>query len=103
MAQQQQAARALGQIAAVIEYRLPDLRPHRVARLCDDPRHELAPLMAAYRRQPLQDELEARLCDAFELIDGPALPERIDAALFWPAYYRARAELREARQQKAGT
>lgn len=35
------------------------------------------------------------MCSAFEQIDGAELPERIDAAVFYSAYYAERKRLRD--------
>ena len=95
-----QQAQALGRIAAIAEYHCSGLSPTRIGRLASDPRQELAPLIRAYRAQlPLSDALEERMCSAFALID--ALPERIDAAAFYHAYYIERAALREAGAEDA--
>lgn len=95
MANNQNAARALGQIAAIAERRIPQLSPSRVARLADDPRQELAVLIRAYRSHPIDEDLEAAMCSAFEQIDGAELPERIDAAVFYSSYYAERKRLRD--------
>jgi len=88
------AARALGQIAAIVEHRLPHLSPTRVTRLADDPRTELGKLIRAYRSHPVDEGLEKRMEAAFESITE--LPERIDAGLFYGAYYVERKSLRTA-------
>ena len=92
-------AQALGIIAAAIERRCADLAPHRIAKLADAPQQELAQLMRKYRLEPLNDALERRLEAAFDELDGPALPKRIDAGQFWLAYYQERKRLKEGPAQ----
>ena len=58
-------SQALGRVAAIVENRIPDLSPIRVARLCDDPRSELAVLLRAYRTKPQDEGLERRMEEAF--------------------------------------
>ena len=82
-------SQALGRVAAIVEKRIPDLSPARVARLCDDPRSELAVMLRAYRTKPQDEGLERRMEEAFCLIDGAgATGTRIDAGAYWSAYYR---------------
>ena len=69
-----QESQALGRVAAIVENRIPDLSPIRVARLCDDPRAELAVLLRAYRTKPQREDLERRMEQAFALIEGAELP-----------------------------
>ena len=88
-------SQALGRVAAIVEHRIPDISPVRVARLCDDPRAELAVLLRSYRTKPQDEGLERRMEQAFALIEGGELPERIDAGAYWSAYYAERAQLRE--------
>ena len=88
-------SQALGRVAAIVEKRVPDLSPIRVARLCDDPRAELAVLLRAYRTKPQREDLERRMEQAFALIEGAELPAQIDATAYWSAYYAERAELRK--------
>ena len=90
-----QESQALGRVAAIVENRIPDLSPIRVARLCDDPRAELAVLLRAYRTKPQDEDLERRMEQAFALIEGAELPAQIDATAYWSAYYAERAELRK--------
>ena len=87
-------SQALGRVAAIVEKRIPDLSPTRVARLCDDPRSELAALLRAYRTKPQDENLERRMEQAFSLIDAGELPTKIDAGAYWAAYYAERAQLR---------
>ena len=91
-----QESKALGRVAAIVEQRIPDLSPIRVARLCDDPRSELAVLLRAYRTKPQREDLERRMEQAFSLIEGGELPAQIDAGAYWAAYYAERAQLRSA-------
>ena len=88
-------SQALGRVAAIVENRIPDLSPIRVARLCDDPRSELAVLLRAYRTKSQDEGLERRMEEAFSLIEGAELPAQIDATAYWSAYYAERAELRK--------
>ena len=88
-------SQALGRVAAIVENRIPDLSPVRVARLCDDPRSELAVLLRSYRTKPQDENLERRMEEAFALIEGGELPTKIDAGAYWSAYYAERAELRK--------
>ena len=88
-------SQALGRVAAIVEKRIPDLSPARVARLCDDPRSELAVMLRAYRTKPQDEDLERRMEQAFSLIEGAELPAQIDATAYWAAYYVERAELRK--------
>ena len=89
-----QESQALGRVAAIVENRIPDLSPIRVARLCDDPRSELAVMLRAYRTKPQDEGLERRMEEAFSLIEGAELPAQIDATAYWSAYYAERSQLR---------
>ena len=89
-------SQALGRVAAIVENRIPDLSPIRVARLCDDPRSELAVTAEGLPYQaPRRGTSSAAWKQAFSLIEGAELPAQIDATAYWSAYYAERAELRK--------
>ena len=55
--------------------------------------------MRKYRGEPIDADLDRRLEQAFDDLDGPALPPRIDAGQFWLAYYQERKRLKESEKQ----